>query len=84
MLRYIKKVRDPAEPKKPAFAFLIFQKHLKMELDKKGEASSSSKEVKDMIAERWRSLGNEEKQMFLNQAEERNEKYLKKKEEKEN
>ena len=27
------KVRHPAEPKKPASAILIFQKHIKMELD---------------------------------------------------
>ena len=53
-----------------------------MKLDeKKVKSASSSKEVKCMIAERWNSLGNEEKQICLNQADERNEKYLKRKEE---
>ena len=73
-----KNVRNPAEPKRPLSAFFIFQNHMKMELVKKGVTlSSSSKEVKDMMAERWSSLGIEEKQMFINQAEERKEQYLK-------
>ena len=77
-----KKVRDPAEPKKPPSAFFLFQNHIKMELAKKGVTSTSnSKEVKEMMAERWRSLVKEEKQTFLNQVDEKKQKYLKEMEE---
>jgi len=78
-----KKVRDPAEPKKPLSAFSLFQKHMKMELVKKGVTlTSSSKEFKDMMSERWSSLEEAalweaEKKRFIDQAGELKVKYMK-------
>merc|ERR1719154_843973 len=78
----LKKIRDPAEPKKPLSAFSMFLNHVKMELDKKGVTStSSSKEFKDMMSERWSSLEEGEKKRFIDQAEEMNVKYMKEMEE---
>ena len=52
----VKKVRDPAEPRKPPTALFIYQRQMRQELMKAGNMDMSKKEGMGMVGERWKNL----------------------------
>ena len=66
----VKKVRDPAEPRKPLTAFFIYQGQMRQELMKTGNMYISNKEVMGMEGERWRNLDQDFRREYEKQADE--------------
>merc|ERR1712105_307449 len=52
----IKRVRDPAQPRKPLSAYFIYQQHMREELKKSSNFCAPNKEVLGMLAEQWKTM----------------------------
>ena len=52
----IKRVRDPAQPRKPLSAYFIYQQHMREELKKSSNFCAPNKEVLGMLAEKWKTM----------------------------
>ena len=65
----VKKVRDPAEPKRPLSAFFIYQRKMREEMKKTGSMTISNKERLEVMTEKWKTMDNDMRKEYFKQAE---------------